>query len=417
MRNIYASIDIGSDTVKVLVCEMYEKRLNVLAKAEALSEGIKRGLIFDADKAFISVKKAIKEVEDKLGFKLNKAIVTVPAYNADFEIVTGALSITSDHREISGDDVMQLLKTTADNNIGSTKELIEVNPIEFAVDNETNISNPVGMVGHRLAVRGVMVTTPKKNVYSVISVIEKLGIKVVDVSLSMIGDYEEFRTNVTDNSVGVIINVGGSTTSVSLFNKGILIKNSIMQLGGRNIDNDIAYIYKIDRSICKKIKDEFVVANKRLTINTDYFETKNLKGEIIKINHVEASEIAISRIDEILYLAKEEIKYLTNKKISYIIVTGGVSEIPGFDSEVKSLFGNRASSPEHKVIGIRDNRYAPSTGVVRNFYDKIELRGKNYSMFTLEDEERLIEPNFEFDNTNTQKDTVLDKVFGYFTEN
>ena len=72
MKQIYTSIDIGSDTIKVITCELFNQKLNLLAAAQAKSEGIKRGLIVDPNKVAKAIKKAIYEVETQLGIKIKK---------------------------------------------------------------------------------------------------------------------------------------------------------------------------------------------------------------------------------------------------------------------------------------------------------------------------------------------------------
>ena len=65
-------------------------------------------------------------------------------------------------------------------------------------------------------------------------------------------------------------------------------------------------------------------------------------GEHIKINQYEVSDIVYSRIREILELAKKQINLLTKKEISYIIITGGTTEMEGFSKVYKEIFGKNA---------------------------------------------------------------------------
>ena len=85
----------------------------------------------------------------------------------------------------------------------------------------------------------VLATTPRKNVYSVVSLLESMGIEIVDISLNNIGDYYSFSNKKFEDKIGAIVNIGHEITTVSLYNKGILVKSSIINLGGKNIDLDI----------------------------------------------------------------------------------------------------------------------------------------------------------------------------------
>ena len=63
MKHIYTSIDIGSDTIKVVVCELFNNKLNLLAATSVKSRGIKQGLITDVVEATSSLKEAIDSTE------------------------------------------------------------------------------------------------------------------------------------------------------------------------------------------------------------------------------------------------------------------------------------------------------------------------------------------------------------------
>ena len=113
--------------------------------------------------------------------------------------------------------------------LSSTSNTITVTLFEgFAIDNESGIKDPKGMTAHSLATRAVMVMTPKKNILSVVTLLENAGLEVVDVSLSGIGDMASIKDKRIKDGVGAVINIGHETTSISLFNKGIIVKHNII---------------------------------------------------------------------------------------------------------------------------------------------------------------------------------------------
>ena len=93
MKHIYTSIDLGTDSIKVVVCELYKNKLNLLAASSEKSEGIKKGLITDVELAKASLKKAVSSVESMLGIALKQAIVSVPSYFLDCSMVKGSVDI------------------------------------------------------------------------------------------------------------------------------------------------------------------------------------------------------------------------------------------------------------------------------------------------------------------------------------
>lgn len=416
MKHIYTSVDIGSDTIKVITCELHKNKLNLLATSSVKSRGIKKGLIVNVDEATLALRKAFHEIESMLGIRIRKVIASVPSYFADFTMIKGEVDIKGENgepiAEVTGNDVVKVFQAAMMSKLSQEKEMVTILPIDFKLDEKDGIRDPKGLVGSRLSTRAIMVTTPKKNVYSVVGLIENLGVEVVDVSINGIGDLYAFKNKQMEQGVGAIINIGSETTTVSLYNKGIIVKNSILQMGGKNIDNDIAYIYKIDLEESKKIKEKFALAHKMYAQVNDIYEANTSYGENVKINQFEVSEIAMSRLEEILTLAKKEIHILSNRKLDYIILTGGVSNMANFNYIADEIFGKGVIIESVRLVGIRNNRYSVALGNIVYFINKLKLKDKDYTMFSKTDEEELSSTRKNL--INVSNESMLGKVFGYF---
>ncbi|MBE6159870.1 MAG: hypothetical protein E7157_02360 [Lactobacillales bacterium] len=411
MKHVYTSIDIGTDTIKVAVCELFNNKLNLLAASSVKSEGIKKGLIVNPETAKEKIEQAINEVEEMLGINIKQVIVSVPSYSADFKLVNGKTSINEDVG-VLGKDISRVLENSVKNADIGNNEVVNVLPIDFGLDEQKGILDPKGKTGKILTSRAVLGTVPKKNLYSVVSLLENIGLEVVDVSLNPVGDINIFKNKETENKVGAIINIGYDTTEVSIYNKGIIIKNSIINLGSMNIDSDISYIYKISNNDSSKIKEKFALAHKRYASKSDFYEITNKLGEKIKINQFEVSEVVMSRIEEILVLARKEINLLTKREVDYIIITGGTSSMDNFSVVCEEILGNSASIGNIRILGVRNNKYSAVIGNIINFINNLKLKNIDYTMI---DEEEFEEYKQNKNNImNVINDTMLGKVFGYF---
>lgn len=411
MKRIYTSIDLGSDTIKVVVAELFQNKINLLASTSTKSKGIKKGLITDVELALDSVRRAISDTEDLLGLKIKKVIASVPSFNAEYSIIKGDIKISNEESIVTHEDILNSLEVAVRNTQFNTREMITILPIDYTLDDKAFIKNPLGMKGTTLGCKAVLVSTPKKNVYSVVSLLEQLGIEVVDVSINNIGDLYSFNNSSFEDKIGAIINIGSDITSVSLYSKSILVKSSIINMGGKNIDNDISYMYKISVEDANKLKLKFALGHKKNASVNDLIEVKTTTDEIRKINQFELSEIVMSRTEEILNEAKKEINLLTSKKIDYIIITGGISNMLGFEYIAKDVFGEHASIGNVKMLGIRDNIYSACIGNLAYFISKLKLKNQDYSM--INDNEM-----YQITSTTSRKlntsDSMLGKLFGYF---
>lgn len=406
MRHIYTSLDIGSDTIKLVVCEYYRGRYNLLASSCVASHGIRKGLISDIAQAKTCIKKAFDEVEVMLGFKVNKVVAIIPSYFADFSMIKGEIDIEN---KVKGNDVISVLQLAMKNSMSSTKEMVTILPIDFNAD-EIVTKDPIGLTCSKLKTRAIMVTTPKNNIYSVVGILNSIGVEVVDISLGCIGDIYTFKNDEVVKSVSAVINIGHEKTEVSLYNKGIVVKHNILNIGSKNVDNDIAYMYKLDLDTARELKENFALAHKNGASLSEIREIKNKNGEMIKINQYEISEIVSSRIDEILTLANQELNSLTTRKPNIIFITGGITNMINFNQICREKLGICAIIGNVSLTGARNNKYSSSIGNIIYFTEKLKLKGKNYSMITSEEVEILSTPR----KNNTYNDTMLGKLFGYF---
>ena len=407
MRKIYTSVDLGSSSIKIMVGEILEKKLNVLAVSEVKSRGIKRGVIVDANEILSSLKEAISEIENKLLITIDKVIASVPSYNSTFEIINGEIDIDEEGVRVIGTDVVNVLKNAASSKIKKDRELVSIIPIYFTVDGKRNIKDPKGLICKKLGVKAMMVTTPSKNVASIISIFDSIGIDVVDVNLGSIADYEEFRNDTSDNCLSAVINIGHDITTVSLFNKGIIINSEVIQIGGKNIDNDISYVFKLDSKDSNKLKENFAVAHKKFSRVNDTKECITINKDLVNITQYDISLVVMSRLTEILKLAKKQSYLLTNREISYIMITGGSSEIPGMSYLIEEELGSNAHLGNIDTIGIRNNKFSTLSGLIRCFDSKLELRDKELCMIDTDDNKKA----------NINDSSVFGKVFGYFFDN
>lgn len=415
LKKIYTSIDLGSDSIKVVVAEKLNRRFHVLASSSVRSVGIKQGIIKDMKMAIQSVNFAVSEVEKKLGRKINKAIINIPSNDIEFNIVTGCSLITSDEGIVTGKDISGSIKDAVSSKKKDGYEVVNILPIHFTIDdNEDGVKDPKGLRGNELHVKAVMTSVPLDNLYPIAELFKACNIEVVDMAFNAIGDYYEIRNKDTDSSVSAIINIGSETTNVSIHNKGIMIKDIALDFGALNIDKDISYVYRVDLNVAKGLKENFAVSNKKYTDSNDVIDVTTMAGEKLVINQYEISEVVESRLVEMLKIVKKVINDLTKRKISYIIVVGGISELAGFQYVIENIFGRVAVVHNITNLGIRNNKYSTCIGLIKYFDSKLMLRDDDYSMIS---DKTASDMATKKRKTNLTNENIVSKVFDIFTGN
>ena len=411
MKEIISSLDIGSSTVKLIVGEVFQGEVHVLSVSEVKSKGVKKGIIVNPEETLISLKELFLRTEEMLSIKINKVILIVPSYFAEFIITEGSSTITNEEGTIESADIIRCLQACVYNKVPNNKEFIAISPFEFIVDDDKKIKNPKGMKANKLKCKAILSLAPKKNVYTAVSLLDNMGVSVSDINFGSVADYFEFKNKEMDKKNTAVINIGEEKTEVSVFKKGILIETENIELGSKNIDRDICYIYDIGRSKAKELKEKFALAHKRNASTSWSEEVLTNKDENIKINQYEISEIIYSRIREILELSKKQINLLTKLEISYIIITGGITELNDFNLVADEVFGKELEVYKVKEIGCRHNKYSSALGFIKYYHDKLSFRNKVACTVSEDLQEELV------NNKKANNSTILGKIYGYFFNN
>lgn len=407
MRNIYAGIDIGTYSCKFIVCEYFNNKVHVLASHSVNSKGIKKGLIIEPNLVVDCLLEGIKEINSMLGIEIKKVLVNVPDYNANFKMVKGS-TLVKENNIIGPIDINKAIKDSIYNKLEENYELVTMVPYKYIVDNTTEISKPIGKSGQKLEIEGIMISTPKKNIYSVLNIMEQVGLEVVDITIGGLSTYHEVKEKSFEKKTGAVINLGHETTTISIFEDGILINNETLQIGGINVEKDISYVFGVNLNDARIIKEKFASAHKRFCQINEIYEVRNNSNEMIKLNALEVSEVVMSRMVEILTLSKKQIRVLTNKEIDYIVLTGGLTEFKTFKNLAYEIFGKDVIIYNVTTLGCRNNKYVNSLGMIKYFIDKMECRGKEVSMLSIEEETALITPNNKIKKDNI----IMNKIFG-----
>lgn len=244
---------------------------------------------------------ALKKANDMLGIKIVKVIAVVPPNGCSFDIAVGSVEILD---RVTGEDVNRVVKDALVGKIREEEELVTAIPINFTVDGEENIKDPKDKNGSLLETKLVVSTLPKEPLYRILEVLRLSGLEAIDVAFTSTGDYYTVRNNRLQNEVGAIINIGEDSTNVSVFNKGIQIKNAMIPIGSHNVDRDITYIFKIKEEDSRRLKEQFAVS---MQVYADSNDTVTIPiGEEKKeISQVGISKVVEARLEEILNLAKK----------------------------------------------------------------------------------------------------------------
>lgn len=414
MRKIVAGLDIGSNSVKLVVGEIYKNKVNTLACVDLVSRGIKNGYIVNPENATEVFEEAFTKAGTMLGLPIKKVVVSLPSFNLDSFIVQASVTVPGPDHVITKRDLKKALDASIADKISPNMLKVYLTPIYYILNDVDKISNPVGMTAEKLTVKAVLGVIPKKSVKPVVECIKRIGVEVSDITVGPMADYSYLRTRETDEKIGAVINIGAANTTVSIFNKGVLTASEVLEIGGYDFDKDICYMYKIGREDALGLKRNLCLANIENAQASEMVIIKNKNDNEVRINQYDISDICMERLNEILNLCKKQINLLTKKKISYIIVTGGVTEFSDFAITLNSQFDQEAEVGQVTEIGVRNNKFVTAFGLIRYEYNEMKINNTEYSIYTLEEQEEFSGLHRK---VNVTDNSVLGKLFGYFFDN
>ena len=413
MRKIMSSLDIGYASIKFIVAEIKGKKLYVLTSSIINNDAVKKDMTIDYDILEAIIKKLLSDAKEKLGIEIKKALLTIPTDSASFTINRARIDIKNEDNLITTDDMIKVVNLSGENVVQDNMELVNITPLYYTLDDSSKTDIPVNTFSRSLEVKSIITSSSKDDVYKYLKVLDNLGVSVVDISYDVVGNYFAFKSDDMDTTCGIIIDIGYLSTSISVYNKGVLVNTLKIKVGSLNVLKDISYVYKISLDSAKEVYKKLGLGSSKNANNLEKIELKDNNGDKLIINQVNLSEIIESRVNEILSMAKKQINTLTKRQISYIICTGGIANIGDFDLNVLEVFGKNARVGYINIIGIRDTRYASTLGLIKWYDYNAKLKNYDYSILSLEEQEEFSREESE---AKTSSNSIIGKVFDYFFE-
>ena len=337
-------LDIGTNSVRVVVAELIEGELEIVGIGEADSRGLRKGVISKPDLAVDAIKRAVESAERMSGLTVNHVYVGLAGSHIKGENSEGMIAIPGRHREITREDIKRVIDTACAISIPSGREVADVLPQEYKVDDQDGIDDPLGMLGSRLSVSVHIVTSPVAAKQNVITSVNRAGFHVADVYLSQLAAAEAILTDEDREYGAAVVNIGGETTSLAIYQRGSVWHTTVFPLGGSHFTNDIAVGLRTPIPEAERIKREEGCASRSvLTAEeaADLIEVPSVGGRAPRaVSKQILCDILEPRAEEILSHVQEEIQLagFDRQLSSGIVLTGGGAMLNGIVEVAEHVF-------------------------------------------------------------------------------
>src|SRR3989440_1464209 len=330
--SIIVGLEIGTSKVCAVVGELgADNGLNIVGLGQARSRGVRKGEIADAPLVEEDVRQAVVEAEQMADVEIRSAYLGVTGGHLRGFNNRGVHPVVSSDREISEDDVQDVIKNAKTINLPAQSHVIHAIRQHFLVDGQDGITNPVGMLGARVEVDVHVVHGNLNRLQNAIRTVKGLQLEVDDIVFTGLAASLALLSNEQKELGSVVIDIGGGTTEYVVYANGIIKHTGVLAVGGDHVSNDLAYGLKVPLSRAEQLKIEHGSAIVEDSIKT---QTVTLPGEM----GLPLKTINLEHLRRIMSLRLEEIFHLIGRDLEQagaldylragVFLSGGAARIP-----------------------------------------------------------------------------------------
>ncbi|WP_038069542.1 cell division protein FtsA [Thermus scotoductus] len=370
---IIAGLDVGTSKVTTVIGELApDGVLDIIGEGNVPSQGLKRGVVVNLERTTEAIRQSVHQAERVAGVKVERVILGVGGPHLK-SVTSHGLAAIRRGQSISAADVERAIEQAKAYPFDADLELLHALPLEFKVDGQEGIRDPVGMAGVRLEVDVHLVAAGRGPLANLRRAVGEAGLEIEALVAQPLASGLGVLSPEEEHMTVLLLDVGGGTTEVAVFREGRLAHSSVLPLGGDHVTQDIAQLLKIPFEEAERVKRKYGAALPELADPELVLEINQEGGSLGEVPAPELARIIRPRLREILHLARQSVDEALGPleiKVNRVILTGGSALLKGFDLLARQQYGLpvRVGKP-HGVSGLTDvvatPAHATAVGLVR----------------------------------------------------
>ena len=329
-------LDIGTSSIKGL-CALKKQdspSLEVLAQVSEPVLGMRKGVVINVEEVSKSISRARDLLQEKIGQKIDEVYVNINGGHIFTTPSHGSVVVSRADQKISQEDIDRVIQSAQAFSLPLNKEILDIFPKEFILDNERGIKEAVGMEGIRLEVEILALCAFSPYLKNLTNAVLGADIQIADIIPSPLASARAVLTP-RQKELGVcLVDIGAGATGLAVYKEGNLIHAAVLPVGSSHITQDIAIGLRTDINIAEQIKREFG--------DCILEDSKINKGKEIKIELPQESssltfsqkmlvEVIGSRVSEIFDLIQKELKKISPSCLLPVgaVLAGNGAKLPG----------------------------------------------------------------------------------------
>jgi cell division protein FtsA len=387
--SIIVGLEIGTSKVCAVVGEVSSAGgLNIVGVGQSRSRGVRKGEITDPATVEEDVRQAIVEAEQMADVEIRSVHLGVTGGHVRGFTNRGVHPIPSADREITEDDVQDVIKNAKAINLPAQNHVIHAVRQHFLVDGQDGVTNPVGMLGSRVEVDVHVIHGNLNRLQNAVRTVKGLQLEVDDIVFNGLASALALLTSEQKELGSLIIDIGGGTTEYSVYTNGIIKHTGVLAVGGDHVSNDLAYGLKVPLGRAEKLKIEHgsaivdeSVRGQVLTLNSDV----GLTIKTVNLEHLR--RIMSLRLEEIFLLIGQDLENagLLDYLRAGVFICGGGARIPDIARLAERVLGLPVSlGKTNSISGLKSAldqpEFATAIGLVKFGSFQQRKKGANSSL-------------------------------------
>ncbi|PYM13199.1 MAG: cell division protein FtsA [Verrucomicrobia bacterium] len=372
--SVIVGLEVGTSKVCAVVGEVNDDgALSIIGVGQARSRGVRKGEMVDSALAAEDVRNAVVEAEQMADVEVRSVYLGVTGGHLRGFNNRGVHPVVSADREISEEDVQDVIKNAKAINLPAENHVVHVIRQHFRVDGQDGIQNPVGMLGAKVEVDVHVVHGNFNRLQNPIRAVKSLQLEVEDIVFNGLASSLALLSNEQKELGALVIDMGGGTTEYVVCADGIVKHTGLLAVGGDHVSNDLAYGLKIPLSRAEQLKTEHGSA----------VVDDSVKGRSVTLAHgpgLAERSINLEHLRRILSLRVEEIFELIAREIGRtglldylrggVFLCGGGARIPEIQKLAGKVFGLPVSTGKtNSINGLKSAldqpEFATAIGLVK----------------------------------------------------
>lgn len=370
---IIAGLDVGTSKVTTVIGELApDGVLDIIGEGTVPSQGLKRGVVVNLERTTEAIRQSVHQAERVAGVKVERVMLGVGGPHLK-SVTSHGLAAIRRGQSISEADVERAIEQAKAYPFDGELELLHALPLEFKVDGQEGIRDPVGMAGVRLEVDVHLVAAGRGPLANLRRSVEEAGLEIEALVAQTLASGLGVLSPEEEHMTILLLDIGGGTTDVAVFREGRLAHSAVLPLGGDHVTQDIAQLLKIPFEEAERVKRKYGAALPELADPELVLEINQEGGSLGEVPAPELARIIRPRLREILHLARQSVDEAVGPleiRVNRVILTGGVALLRGFDLLARQQYGLpvRLGKPQG-VSGLTDvvatPGHATAVGLVR----------------------------------------------------